>query len=164
VALIVFPIGIVGALILLFVGSALLRAAAVLANKTIGPVRREEPIGWDWDADEDDEDPLPSEGWAIPEPTSGQGMRILFLAAVGNLFLGILLQYVLREEFRIRRGLDSSGGLFLMVIFGFLILSTFIAWLLPTTFRRGALVAFFSYLILLGIVAVVASLVYLVVG
>src|SRR6185312_14900904 len=117
---------------------------------TIGPVRREEPIGWDWDADEDDEDPLPGEGWAIPEPTSGQGMRILFLAVVGNLFLGVLLEYLLRVELHVRHGLDSPSGFVLMVVFGFLLLSTCISWLLPTTFKRGALVAFFSYLILVG--------------
>jgi hypothetical protein len=89
-------------------------------------------------------------------------MRILFLAGVGHLFLGIVLQYVLREELHIPRGIDSFAGLVLMLVFGFLILSAFTAWLLPTTFQRGALVAFFSYLILVGVALMVGVLVFIV--
>lgn len=156
---------IAAALVVLFVGSALLRASVALANRTIGPVNRDEPIGWDWDAEEDDEDVLPAgDGAAIPEPGIGPGMRVLFLAGVAQIAAVFVLHFVLDEIVDIRRGIESPPGFVLCLASGFLLLTLVSAWLLPATFARAALVALYFHLILVVIAALFAGLVFAVLG
>jgi hypothetical protein len=87
----------VGILVVMLVGSALLRAAVALANSVIGPVKpRNKPIGWDWDAEEDDEEEERERSApAIPEPGLAQGMGIIFLTGLAQLALAFVLGILL---------------------------------------------------------------------
>lgn len=163
--LIAFPIAIIVSLVLLFVGAALLRAAVALANRSIGPVKSDEPIGWDWDADEDDEDPIPADGGpAVPEPSNWLGMRILFLGLLVHLALVVVLQVLLLEVLEVRRGVESVPGALLGLALGFLALSGIVAGLLPTTYKRAALVTLYAYLIVGAIAVFVVGTILVVLG
>jgi hypothetical protein len=81
-------------LVVLVVGSALLRIAVATANKLIGPVNQDAVIGWDWDEDEDLEPVIPSDGPAIPELGRWLSMLIVFLSSLVNVTVGLGLRYV----------------------------------------------------------------------
>src|SRR5262245_19739166 len=95
-------------LAILAAASALLRIAVALANRAIGPVNKDAPIGWDWDADEDDElfEP-PGESAAIPEPGLGKGMFIIFVVAVVDAIIGFGLGSLLTLDAD-RNGSDNG--------------------------------------------------------
>lgn len=155
-------IWVAGVLLALLVGAALFRAAVALANRSLGPVRRGEPIGWDWDADEDD-DPAPAAA-AIPEPSLGRGMSVLFLTALVVLAVLVAVESNFLREFGLRRRTAEQVGLVALLAAGFLALASFSALSLPTTFRRAALAALFFYLILAAVVLVAAGLLFAVFG
>jgi uncharacterized membrane protein len=154
-----------GVLLALVVGSALFGAAVALANRTLGPVKKPAgPIGWDWDADEDDEDLVLAAGTAVPEPGVGLGMRVLFLTALAVLGAVLVFASQLPRAFGLRRMDAEVLAVFLVPAWGFFVLTGTAAWLLPTTFRRGALVALYFCLILFAVVVVVYALLAAVFG
>jgi hypothetical protein len=142
-------------LLALLVGAALLRAAVAAANRTVGPVRRAEPIGWDWDADEEDEDPVRPAEVAIPEPGLSTGMLILFLVGLAVLTTAFLLDSPARRALGLTRRDAEALALVLVPGVWFLTLAGTTAAILPTAFRRAALVALYFSLILVAIGAVV---------
>src|SRR6476469_6280479 len=125
---------------LLAIVAALLRGAAALANRTIGPLKNESPIGWDWDADDEDVD-FDDGAPAIPEPGLGRGMAILFLTAVVDLAISLVLAFVLELDRQWRGDLIRGAVSLLGLVGGFILLTAFLAGMLPTTAGRAALVA-----------------------
>jgi hypothetical protein len=156
---------ILAVLVVLFVGSALLVGAVALANKTLGPVKADRPIGWDWDADDDEEVDFDDGTPPVPEPGLGQGMAILFLTAVVDLAISLVLAFVFEVDRPFRRGGEEWIAVRLFVLAGgFFLLTSFLAGMLPTTFRRAALVAFYFYLILITVGVLIAGLLYVALG
>lgn len=145
----------VGILVVLLVGSALLRAAVALANSVIGPVKpKNKPIGWDWDAEEDDEEETERAAPAIPEPGLAQGMGIIFLTGLAQVALAFVAGIVL--------DLDDIGGrqrgtpMWLIaqlfgVAVGFLVMIAMLSSMLPATPKRAALATLFFYLLILAL-------------
>jgi hypothetical protein len=155
-------------LVLLLVGSALLRAAVSLANRTIGPVARKNKIlDWDWDAEDDDDDLVEGRGeLAIPEPGLAQGMLIIFLSALVNFAVTFVLANALDIDRHWNRG-DVAGylGVYLLgVLAGYVAMMGFLAGMLPTRPGRAALAALFFYLLLIVIAALIFGLLFLVFG
>jgi len=151
-------------LAILAAASALLRIAVVLANRAIGPVNKDAPIGWDWDADEDDElvEP-PGESAAIPEPSLGVGMFIVFLAAVAHVVAGFGLRFVLALDNgwnHVEDNLVVVAAHLLGISAGFLVMMAFLASLLPTTPKRAALTALLFHLLLLAFGVTVAVILF----
>jgi len=148
--------------------SAILRVAVTLAGRMTGPVNKDAPIGWDWDADEDDEPvELPGESAAIPEPSLGVGMFIVFLSAVANTIIGFGLRFVLGLDAGWNPGEDELAMLaahLLGIAAGFLVMMAFLASLLPTTAKRAALAALLFHLILLALGAMIAVILFVVFG
>ena len=158
------PLILIGVLVVLFIGSALLRAAVALANKTIGPVRPSPSVLWDWDAAEEDDDDhgRPRRGAeAMPEPGIAQGMLIVMLAG--------LVQAVVTVAARILFDLDTDiddGEVLVFIAFstlvGFGTMTGMIASMLPTTGKRAALAALFYHLIAIAVVALVVGVIFVV--
>lgn len=147
----------VGILVVLLVGSALLRAAVALANSVIGPVRpKNKPIGWDWDAEEDDEEFAEYERpvRAIPEPGLAQGMGIVFLTALAQVALAFVVGIILDlDDFGGRRG-DGPMWVFAHLFglaVGFLVMLAMLCGMLPTTPKRASVATLFFYLLLLAL-------------
>lgn len=167
-----FAFGCLGPVLLVVVGltvaAVILRGAVGLANRFTAPVRRDAPIGWDWDADEDNE-PLESDelSAAIPEPSLGVGMLVMFLASVVNLAIGFGLRFVLTLDAG-RNALDDwpieVAAHLIGFAAGFIALIGLLAAFLPTTPGRATRVAVLFYLMLLGIVLAIGALFYLVLG
>jgi hypothetical protein len=167
--IVALPLIIVGVLIVLFIASALLRAAVALANATIGRVRPSASVLWDWEAgaDEDDDDSdRPRRGTlAMPEPGIGQGMAIVFLAALVQLVATVGVRVLFDIDFE--DDLTDLGKVLFIgfsVLVGFGMTTTMAASMLPTTGRRAALAAAYFYLICLAIAAVVGVLMAAVFG
>lgn len=152
-------------LLVLFIGSALVRAGVAIANRVIGRVKVEKPIGWDWDAEEDEEDYEELYGGgqreeAMPEPGIAQGMVIVLLAALAQLILGFLLAFVIDPD-------EFDGGARVVAHLigtaaGFLTMTGLLASMLPTTPKRAALASLFTYLVVVVIAVVVFVLLSLV--
>ena len=155
-------------LVLLLVGSALLRAAVALANRTIGPITPKNKIlDWDWDAEDDDDDDL-AEGrreLAIPEPGLGQGMLIIFLTALVTFAITFVLVNVLDIDGRWHRDVAEYFGVYLLGAFaGYLAMMGFLAGMLPTRPGRAALATLFFCLILIALLALIFGLLFLAFG
>jgi hypothetical protein len=154
--------------VLLFVGSALLRAAVALANRAIGSIGQERIIGWDWDEDEDeDEDDEPEGRPAMREPGTGQGMYATFIVGV----LHLVVAFIFTAAFRIERPLRDSDELPLVVlclavgsVLGFFALSGLLTAQLGTKWRWALAAAFFYYLIGLLVFLGVLALLFAVFG
>jgi hypothetical protein len=155
------PLVLIGVLVVLFIGSALLRAAVALANKTIGPVSPSPSVMWDWDAAEEDDDyGRPRRGAdAMPEPGIAQGMLIVFVSS--------LVQLVVTVAARILFDLDTDiddGEVLLLIAFstlvGFGVLTGMIASMLPTTGKRAALAALFYHLIAIAVLALIGGVIF----
>ena len=154
-----------GVLIVLFVGAALLRAAVAMANKAIGPLKPSASALWDWEAGDDDYD-RPRRGTAaMSEPGIGQGMLILFLTALVQLVVTVVVRILF--DIDTRYDLDD-GEKVLFVAFstlvGFGMMTAMIANMLPTTGKRAAVAALFYYLICLLLGATIGGLLYLALG
>lgn len=160
----IFPFFIlIGLPVVLLVGAVILRTAITFANGRIGPVPDE--IAPSRDDDDWADYPVPGEResprTAIPMPTIGGGMMMVLAIVLVNVFVGAAIQLVIGDEpvprrRRFRGPLDDVGLIARLVTVpaSFLITSGLLAAMLPTTFRRGCLVAFFSFLISLGIAAI----------
>lgn len=149
-------------LIFVVIGSLILRAATWLANKCLTPsVSTRYDDGYDDDYDDDDWDaydrPRRRSGrrdtLAIPEPTFGWGMLVVFLLWV----VLFVVNYVIRVT--IVGGFVRNGPTLIMVlgcnlVIDYLIASGLFTAMLPTSFPRACLVAlfFFIFLIVVGII------------
>jgi hypothetical protein len=161
-----FVIALLVGLMFLFAGAAILRAAVAAANKTLGPVKTETPIGWDWDAEEEEEDDFPESGTlAIPEPGIGQGMFVIFLSALAKVALLLVLGIAvdLDDPFDI----DDWGDLIAHVLAflgGVVVMTSMLANMLPTKWRWAALAVLFFYCIIVMIGVFVVVLILVVAG
>jgi hypothetical protein len=155
------PFGVLlGVLIILFVGSALLRAAVAMANRVIGPiVPKNTTIGWDWDADDEEEEEELHEAsrLAMPEPGISQGMLIVFLALVVNLAVSLFLAAVLDTRRPFDWADDPGLHLFATAV-GFVAMLGLLAGMLPTRAGRAALATLFFHLILIVLLVMIYGL------
>ena len=156
IILIAFPVA-------LLIAAAILRAAINLANGRIGPT----PDDVVTSKDEDDwaDYPIPGERTnstdAIPLPSVGSGMMKMLAVMIVNVIVGAAIQLVIGSEpgprpGRFRGPFDDSTFIARVVTLPvcFLIMSGLLAAMLPTTFRRGCLVAGFYIMICAGIAAI----------
>jgi hypothetical protein len=146
----------------LLIGAAILRAAINLANGRIGPT----PDARVSSGDEDDwaDYPIPGERGnptaAIPLPSIGGGMMMMLAVVIVNVIVGAAIQLVIGGEparpGRFRGPFDDATFIARVVTLpvSFLIMSGLLAAMLPTTFRRGCLVAGFYFMICAGFAAI----------
>jgi hypothetical protein len=147
----------------LLIGVAILRAAINLANGRIGQTPGDVILA----RDEDDwaDYPIPGERVnstaAIPLPSVGSGMMMMLAVVIVNVIVGAAVQLVIGDEpaprgGRLRGPLDDSTFIARVVTLpvSFLIMSGLLAAMLPTTFRRGCLVAGLYFMICAGIAAI----------
>jgi hypothetical protein len=149
--LIALPIG-------LLIGAVILRAAVSFANKCLPQTssRYDDDDYYDWD---DDDRPRSrrrrSSTKAIPEPSMGQAMLIVFVNAVVGGGVGFVIGFVMGAA-----GLANDRGAMVVMqgmnlVLGFLIAAGILTAMLPTTFPRACLVVLFQYLIVLAICIVI---------
>jgi hypothetical protein len=154
----------------LFAGAVILRSAVGLANRQIGPPP--ERPSYFAAADEDDwsDYPLPGEpdrertGGAIPTPGILGAMGILISVAVVNFVVVMAMRMAVAVPARPRRDpLEDPDFLARLATapIVFVLASLLLAAMLPTTIRRGLLVAFFFALIAVAVGAVIAVPIYL---
>jgi hypothetical protein len=155
VLVVALPIG-------LLIGAAILRAAVSLANKVVGGGRKSSDRWDDEYGDYDDDDYRPrrrgrrDDGGAIPEPTLGRGMLIVFVNGIVNFVVGFVLGLMIAAAMPNKP--TETVQLVANVIglpIGFLTAAGLLTVMLPTTFPRACLVVLFQYLIVFAIVAVI---------
>jgi hypothetical protein len=148
------------------IGTVILRAAVSLANKTTGAKRESAYTG-----DDDDWSDYPVRGARteatalIPVPSVGRGMWIMLVIFIVNVIVSFAFQLVFGAGpfaawFAPRRGDfddDSWISNLIQLPASFLLMSLMLSAMLPTRFGRGCLVAFFYFLICVGILFVVAA-------
>ncbi|MFM8271063.1 MAG: hypothetical protein ACKODX_01895 [Gemmata sp.] len=147
----------------LLFGALLARAAVAVANRVRGPEKPQDPFGqWDdWDSDEPGPRGLTDRGRPIPRPTLAIGVLVTLVSVAAHgatVFAGgILFETALNESKELTILMLAVFGLPLNAV----LLATLFTLMLPTTFWRAALVAFFYYLIALGLAIVAAVLIVL---
>ncbi len=165
-------VGCGGILLILLVGSSLLRLAVSIANRLVGPVKnRVAPSGgiaeWDWD-DWDDEYSTPTkrgwsgqDGFAIPEPGFPKCAGILVLTALASAF-GFFLLTLAAEAVGLRPHSDDTqlAILILDLPVASFALTLLLVAMAPTTFWRAAMVAFLYAFIVLGFAVGIGIVVY----
>jgi hypothetical protein len=156
-----------GLLVVLVLGSALLRAAVSLANTMIDPRKANpEPVDpfadWDWDGELEDEKPRrKKKEKAVPEPGMGKGMMIASTLGAATAFVAIVLaifgSVVAEDLFED----DEPARIFVLVLFtlpfSFIGSALLLAAMLPTTFSRGLLVTFIYYFLTVILLVVVGG-------
>jgi hypothetical protein len=157
-------IGCGGLFVALFVSALLLRAAAASANRIVGrPGEDAEFEFGDWDDWDSDEPPRRRrrEKASIPEPGVGRGMFVAFASAFATAMAWVVLEVVAEGVLGLG-GEEAQAVLVLLVALpaGFGALTFLLAGLLPTTFRRAALVAFLYHLYGLAIVVAVVCTIW----
>ncbi len=151
-------------LVALFVGSALLRAGIALANRTIGTEKTETIIGWDWDSEEeDDEIAVKNDKPPIPEPGVGRGMAIVFLVSLVDVVIGFLLSVLFDGPAHLQDWPVQVASYLVGLTGGFVVLMGLLAGMLPTSPKRAALAALYTYLIVIGLAILVAGFAYAVI-
>lgn len=157
-------VAVIGLLIGMVAGAAVLRAAVALANRMIGPVRTAHVLvdDWDWDAEPEEERPRRTrDARAIPEPSVGKGMAIASAANVLTAFVAFVLGTVAEETGVLD---EEAGGAIVVGLIALLCgsagFTVLLVPMLPTTFTRAALVAFLYYLFGLLILLVVGGAVF----
>ena len=149
--------------VLLVIGSTLFRAAVAVANMVIGPEKPDASLLWDWEAAEDDEEfeEVSRKLQAIPEPGLGQGMIIVLLFGIAELIIGYLLEGMFRLDRARRRG-DVEEWLPLHLLglsISFLVMTSLVSSMLPTTGKRAAVATFFFYLICFLVIGVIVGVI-----
>lgn len=149
----------------LLIGAVILRAAVSFANKCLPqPTRRyydDDEDDWgDWD---DEDRPRRgrrrAHGKAIPEPSMGQAMLIVFVGAVVGFVASIPINVAMGAGVAGVGGNDPRPQLLASLIqlpIGFLINAGVLTAMLPTTFPRACLVVVFEYLIAIAIALIIA--------
>jgi hypothetical protein len=176
-SIVVAPVGflcfavLIGLPIILLVAALVLRGAVSISNRSLGVSKHKDYEFDDFDDEDDDEDWLPPPsgrgmgmGDAIPLPSIGRGMFIVFTSSVVSV-VGSFLTVLLIGVLLVANGPGNPMGplglggqeLFILMSLpiGFLIIASINSMLLPTTFGRGCRVAFFYYLLWFAIVLVV---------
>jgi hypothetical protein len=150
VALIAIPIG-------LLIGAVILRAACWAANKCLPqPSSRyyDDDDEYDWDEDRPRRRRR-SSAKAIPEPSMGQAMGIVFVNFIISFVVGFAIGFVMGAG---GMGKDPAAVIVIQglnLVLSFLIAAGVITAMLPTTFPRACLVVLFQYLIVLAIAIVI---------
>lgn len=168
-------LALLGALLAVLVGAALLQLSVAGANRLAGgspaarPRDRDRDLEseWDkWDWDEWDEDRAPFEDEPvrakslIPKPSLGVGMAVVFLTAALGLLAFVLINFALMD-LNGRRHRDQSAAAFLFTLpVAYFAMSAMLVGFLPTTFRRALLVALVFALSLLAFFLSVGALIF----
>lgn len=175
-------LAVLGLLLALLVGAALLQLSVAGANRLAGGgdsasdpaaryYRRARDLDAEWDKltweewDEArtpfDEEPRRASKGVIPKPNLGLGMAVVFLTAAVGLLAFVLLNFALQDAAGRRR--DQSGPAFLLTLpIAYFAMSALLVGFLPTTFRRGLLVALVFALSVLGFCLSVGVLIFVI--
>jgi hypothetical protein len=169
-------LALLGVLLAILVGAALLQLSVAGANRLAGGSPAARPLfrgrdrdldsDWDkltweeWDAAREPFDPEPERPKAlIPKPHLGIGMAVVFLTAALGLLAFVLINFALEDSGRRRR--DQSGPAFLLTLpVAYFAMSVMLVGFLPTTFRRALLVALVFALSLLAFFLCVGALIF----
>lgn len=136
----------VGGLIGVLIGAVILRAAIALYNAMAGGA--DSPSG-------------------VPEPDFGKAMLIVFVTALVNVGVGLLIGFVFGFGAAAGRMNQQSAGLIAQLVslpVGLLVQAGMLTAMLPTTFGRGILVALLNMVIVIIIVVIIVVLVALLFG
>lgn len=177
-------LAVLGLLLALLVGAALLQLSVAGANRLAGggdsasdPASRYRSRARDLDAEWDkltweewdeartpfDEEPRRTSKGVIPKPNLGLGMAVVFLTAAVGLLAFVLLNFALQDAGSGRRHRDQSGPAFLLTLpIAYFAMSALLVGFLPTTFRRGLLVALVFALSVLGFCLSVGVLIFVI--
>lgn len=160
-------VGLFGLFVALLIGSVLVRAAVALANRVLRPAEVPPDTFGQWD-DWDSDEPAPKRrkksARVIPEPSLATGMLVTFLSGLVNPFSIAALAVVAGAQLDDPQGLDELLPFALVALLlpvGFALFTLLLRLLLPTTFWRAALVAFFHTLIVVVVALGAGAAVYL---
>jgi|GEM_PF-4346824 len=166
-------LALLGVLLAVLVGSALLQLSVAGANRLAGgspaAPRRARDLEsewdkWDWDEWDDDrapfeEEPVRAKG-LIPKPNIGVGMAVVFLTAALGVLAFVLINFALIDASG-RRHRDQSAAAFLFTLpIAYFAMSAMLVGFLPTTFRRALLVALVFALSVLAFFLSVGALIF----
>jgi hypothetical protein len=172
-------LALLGLLLAVLVGAALLQLSVAGANRLAGgspaarPYYRDrardldsewDKLTWEeWDAAREPFDPEPERPKGlIPKPHLGIGMAVVFLTGAVGLLAFVLINFGL-EDASGRRRRDQSGPAFLLTLpVAYFAMSVMLVGFLPTTFRRGLLVALVFALSLLAFFLCVGALIFVI--
>jgi len=154
----------------LLAGAFVLRLAVSLTNRLVGPTaekvqRRGRVPEWDWD-DWDDEDTQyivqPRER-AIPEPGLATCAAVMFVTAFAAVLGFVLLSFAAESVgLRMRRDDTQLAVAIVDLPIVFLTLTVTLVATLPTTFWRGAMIAFvYGFLLFVLVVCIGIALFFL---
>jgi hypothetical protein len=153
VLLIAIPVG-------LLIGALILRAAVWLANKCLPQPRAryydEDDYEDEWDSYDRPRRTRRGGGRAaIPEPTLGRAMLIVFVVWIANVVVGFMMGFVAGAGGLVRNQAGMVGLQGCSLVINFLIAASILTPMLPTTFPRACLVVLFQFLIGLVIVIII---------
>lgn len=150
IALVAIPIG-------LLIGAVILRAACWAANKCLPQPssRYDDDDDYDWDEDDRPRRRRRSSAKAIPEPSMGQAMGIVFVNFIISFVVGGAIGFVVGAGGMARDPAAVIAMQGINLVLGFFIAAGVITAMLPTTFPRACLVVLFQYLIVLAIAIVI---------
>ena len=145
----------------LLIGAVILRAAVSFANKCLPqPRSRYDDDYDDWDDDYRPRSRRRAPAGAIPEPSMGQAMLIVFVNMIVGFVVSIPINVAMGVGFAGQGGgNDPAASIIASLIqlpIGFLIAAGVLTAMLPTTFPRACLVVVFEYLIVIGICVIIA--------
>lgn len=146
-------LALLGVLLAVLVGAALLQLSVAGANRLAGGspaarTRDRDPESewdkWDWDEWDEDREPFEDEPVRakalIPKPSIGVGMAVVFLTAALGVLAFVLLNFALMDA-RGRHRDQSAAALLLALPIAYFAMSAMLVGFLPTTLRRALLVA-----------------------
>jgi hypothetical protein len=152
IALLAIPIG-------LAIGALILLAAIWLANKCLPQPRSrrryydDDDDYYEWDAPRRHR--RGGTSTAVPVPSFGQAMLIVFVNWIVNFGVGFVIGFVLGAA----GAAKNQGGMVLVqaisLAVGFVVSATILSGMLPTSFGRACLVVLFQYLIAIAIAIVI---------
>jgi hypothetical protein len=171
-------LAVLGLLLALLVGAALLQLSVAGANRLAGDTpaargrarARDLEAEWDkWDWDEWDDDRAPLDGGdpdrtnaLIPKPNLGVGMAVVFLTAALGVLAFAIINFAL-IDLDGRRHRNQTGPTFLLTLpVAYLAMSVLLVGFLPTTFRRALLVALVFALSVLAFFMSVGALIFVI--
>lgn len=150
--------GIVIFLIALAISAVILRAAVWAANKCLPQPRSrydDDYDDWDDDYDRPRRRRRGRASTAIPTPSMGHAMGIVFV----NGIIGFVIGFVIGLMFGLAGLANNPGGQIMLqglnLGVGFLVAASVLTMMLPTTFPRACLVVLFQYLIAIAIAIVI---------
>jgi hypothetical protein len=156
-------------LINLAVYAMVLRAAVWISNKCLGRFVDKRSGDKDDEYEEDDKRPQQRRASAIPKPNMGKVVSISLLMILARWVVECAIEAVRWTGMVWLGNRPSANAIFAMQLFtdlasGISLVTEFLIWccaltrMLPTSFRRAALVALFFHLILLAIGVLIVGL------